>query len=155
MLALLDHIVAGGSLQSFCRPREFSYNTFKRWIEASPARVAMYAGAREDRSDWQAESLAELSRRDCSTPVFDSEGREVGRKVDPAAVQQLKLEIDSLKWIASKMKPKVYADRLDVNATMDVRSAPAEALAKELAGLGMAGVAQALQQAYKPPADGE
>lgn len=33
---------------------------------------------------------------------------------DPALVQAIKLKVDTLKWIASKLKPKKYGDRTEV-----------------------------------------
>ena len=33
-------------------------------------------------------------------------------KVDYAKVQQLRLQVDTRKWIASKLKPKKYGDRI-------------------------------------------
>jgi len=44
-----------------------------------------------------------------------------------AWVQQKRVQVDARKWVASKLKPKVYGDRLDVSVT-DTRISVLDAL---------------------------
>lgn len=137
---LCDYIVEDGHLAGFCRLHLFSYTTVQRWIDANNQRAVMYARACEDRAEVQADKILDVARRDCSTPIMgeDSDGRAVvlGRKVDPAAVQQAKLESDNLKWLASKTKPRKYGDKLAVDQTVNVRELTDKELVDKLGGLG-------------------
>ena len=42
-------------------------------------------------------------------------------------VQQKRLQVDTRKWVAAKLKPKVYGDRIDVSVT-DTRISVSDAL---------------------------
>ena len=44
-----------------------------------------------------------------------------------AWVQQKRLQVDTRKWVAAKLKPKVYGDRIDVSVT-DTRISVSDAL---------------------------
>ena len=73
----------------------------------------MYARAREDAADTLADEIRELA------------GRVEKGKLEPNAGR---VAIDALKWIASKLKPREYGDRaqLDVAASLEVTSRPAD-----------------------------
>ncbi|MFN8996423.1 MAG: hypothetical protein ACK5X3_22525, partial [Pseudomonadota bacterium] len=42
-------------------------------------------------------------------PAYTAEG-----KIDPADVNNRRLQIDTRKWLASKLKPKRYGDKLEL-----------------------------------------
>lgn len=144
MTRLLDDIVAGQSLSSWAKNDGFSYTAVRKWVMADPVRRADYEAAQSDRAHFQAESIVEVSQKDCTEPVFDGEGREVGRKVSAAKVQQAKLEVDSLKWIAGRMNNR-YADKVTVDANVSLNTATDDDLIRRmeaLAGPGLAAVAR-------------
>lgn len=150
---LLDKIVAGESLNALCVANEWSYTTVARWLRAEPARQAAYDLACEDRAIYHAELILEVSRRDCTAPVLDNKGTFVGTRVDPGKVAQAKLEADNLKWIASKMNRR-YADRVDVNAQVDLKSVSDDALVAQLSAFGLGGVAREVLAGRLPVAGG-
>lgn len=141
---LIDYIAEGGHLPGFANDHEFSLPAVSLWIDSDPDKKASYARTREERSHIYAEMIIDVSRRDCSTPVLDGEGNVVGKKVDPGAVQQAKLEADNLKWIASRLLPRTYGEKLDVTAKIDTNELTDEALARKLAGFGIS--VKAVQQ---------
>jgi hypothetical protein len=139
MADLADYIVSEGHLPGFCRERGFPYSTVRSWIEASEARVALYARAREDRADVFADNTQSIADEECSAPVI-VQGVLVGYAVDSAAVQRNKLRVETRKWLAAKMKPRVYSDKLDVtaNVTHDIRTVSDEDLVRTLNAMGVA-----------------
>lgn len=147
MEELCAFIVAGeeqGHLKAFCGEHGFNYTTALAWIARDPARSELYARAREDRSDTIAERILSVADEDCTTPIMGTQiidgvlvEVEVGRKVDPAKVQLLRLKSDNLKWSASKLKPKMYGDKLDVNANINTNELSDQELARRLAGFGI------------------
>lgn len=146
MSELCAHMIEGGHLAGFCKDKGFAYSTVSDWIAADAAgRAVMYARAREDRSDLLAEQLVTIADESCSMPITangpDGTTVVVGHKVDPGRVAQLKLKSDNLKWVASKLKARIYGDKLDVTATMDIRTVSDEAIAKQLATFGMGVIA--------------
>jgi len=68
-----------------------------------------YQQAVEDRGDRLAEELIELA----DTPM--PEGLDGPSK--SAWVQQMRLRVDVRKWVASKLKPKTYGERLDLSVS--------------------------------------
>lgn len=131
---LLEHIYGGGNLTEFTMERGMSVRAMGNWLE-DPVRKAAYARACEERSHVLVDGMIAVTRRDCTTPVLDSEGRVVGTKVDPGKVQQAKLEADKLQWVASKMLNRVYGDKLDLNANLNVTEVSPKDLIQRIASL--------------------
>ena len=50
----------------------------------------------------------------------NDEIRKIADAATPETVQVARLRIDARKWRASKMAPKVYGDKLELNARVDV-----------------------------------
>lgn len=86
-----------------------SYALAKRHLRDDPALRKEYEQAIEDRAALLAEELIELA----DTPIPDD--------MDPASrsawVQQLRLRLDTRKWIASRVYRQVYGDKVDVSMT--------------------------------------
>ncbi len=68
-----------------------------------------YARAQEARWTAVAEGLLDLAARDCT----------VDGRPDNALVQQLRLEVDTRKWLLSKMVPRQFGDRIEVAGDAD------------------------------------
>lgn len=135
---LCDYIVQGGHLAGFCKERGFSYTTALMWIQADTKRVEMYARAREDRSDVLADEIVSISDEAEARAKLD--GEDVVVQFDSAAVSRNKLRVDARKWVASKLKPRTYGDKVQVDATVNVREIDDEELHKRIAAfLGLPG----------------
>ena len=142
---LLEHIYGGGNLTEFVMERGMSVRAMGNWLE-DPVRKAAYARACEERSHVLVDGMIAVTRRDCSMPVLDSEGRLVGTRVDPGKVQQAKLEADKLQWVASKMLGRVYGDKLALDANINLNDAKPEDLIQRINALDPA-IAQAAARA--------
>ncbi len=138
MSELCEHIVEGGHLFGFCKSKDFAYTTVRGWLAADPERTAMYARAREDRADVFADETKSISDEPCTTPIIIN-GAIVGEMVDSAAVQRNKLRVDARKWLAAKMKPRDYGDKLDVSGKVEHehRNVSDEALIRQAKALGI------------------
>lgn len=97
-------------LETICQAEGMpSVGTIFRWLAAHESFREDYARAREAQADFLADemvSIADDGSRDYSK---DEDGREV---VDHDHIQRSKLRVDTRKWIASKLKPKKYGDRM-------------------------------------------
>lgn len=108
--ALLDHIATGKSLVSWCKNNLIDYSTVTGWLRTNAEFSLRYARAREDQADYLADELMEISdaaERDAQ--IID--GKAV---IDGFSVQRAKLMIDTRKWAAAKLKPKVYGDSTQI-----------------------------------------
>lgn len=87
--------------------------TIRRWLndESKPEFYANYARAREERADKLAEEILEIADNGQNDKYIDEDGRE---KIDHEVVQRSKLRVDARKWLASKMAPKKYGEKIAI-----------------------------------------
>lgn len=107
---LCEYVAEGGHLAGFCRERGLKYNTVSDWIYNNPERSALYARAREERAEVLADEIVAIS--DESTVETKYEGEEVRLVLDATAVARNRLRVDARKWVAAKLKPKKYGDKV-------------------------------------------
>lgn len=104
--SVLQGMRNGLSAFKSCQDAGVPQSTFNRWVDADAKLAEDYAHAREDLIERMANEVLELA---------DSEVPEAGDgKRDWQAIQQRKLQVDSRKWLLSKLAPKKYGDRLEL-----------------------------------------
>lgn len=114
------------SLTEICRnPRNPSMRTVTKWL-ADPDKAAfreMYYYARRIAAELRIDDIFEIAEDTTNDwkLVTDKKGKEVW-KPDNENVQRSRLRVDTAKWYASKMIPKIYGDKIDVelDATGDL-----------------------------------
>ncbi len=85
-----------------------SQATIYQWLKDKPEFAESYARARKDQADTLASEILEIA----------------DEKVDGSdQAQRQKLRVDARKWIASKLKPKVYGDRHEIDLTVKDKTA--------------------------------
>ena len=104
-------VLAGmrGGLSAFksCQAAGVPHSTFLTWVNQDTSLADNYAHAREDLIERMASEVMELA---------DSEVPETGDgKKDWQAIQKHKLQVDTRKWLLSKLAPKKYGDKLEVS----------------------------------------
>jgi hypothetical protein len=118
--AICERMVCGTdekpeSLRSICRADGMpSLGTVMRWLAKHPEFRLQYASAREAQSEVHQEELLEISDNcadDVQILLGDEEQTELGR-INHSAIARAKLQIDTRKWVMSKMQPKKYGDKL-------------------------------------------
>ena len=101
---ICEKIANGRSLRSICAEDGVPpMKTIYRWLEANEEFRHQYARAREKQADYFVEEIIEIA----DSAVAES-----------AAVSNAKLQIDARKWAASKIAPKKYGDKTE----LDVKS---------------------------------
>jgi hypothetical protein len=104
--SVLQGMRDGMSAFKACQAAGVPQSTFNRWVDADAKLAEDYAHAREDLIERMANEVLELA---------DSDVPETGDgKRDWQAIQQRKLQVDSRKWLLSKLSPKKYGDRLEL-----------------------------------------
>lgn len=103
---LIEWFTQGKSLRSFCSNFNISAMFVLDLVELSEENRERYARACEIRSTILFEEIQDIARRreEDHTPFTGSN-----------VIQRDKLIIDSLKWQLSKMQPKKYSDRIEVD----------------------------------------
>lgn len=111
-------ISEGNSLTSICKdPNMPSLPTVYEWLRANESFAKLYARACDDRTEGEIEEIKELEL-ECLREVKECEDPKIAN----AIVQAYKLRIESRKWVASKMKPKKFGDKLDITSNNETIS---------------------------------
>jgi len=104
---IVDKVSAGKSVSTVLRePGYPTWTSFQSMLASDDRLRTGYEKAVQDRADRMADEILELS--DEQMP----EGLEGA--MASAWVQQKRMQVDARKWIASKLKPRTYGDRIDM-----------------------------------------
>lgn len=108
---ICERIADGESLRKICsEPSMPNKATVFRWLAQFPTFSDQYARCREEQAETHADGLVDISDE---RPPLDQFG-----KVDPGYVAAMRLRIDTRKWVASKLKPKKYGERVQQDVTV-------------------------------------
>lgn len=112
---IADLVLAGmrSGMSAFkaCQVAGVNQSTFNLWLNQDAELAADYARAREDLIERMAQEVLELSDVDV--------GLQPDGKKDWAAVQKHKLQVDTRKWLLSKLAPKKFGDKLELTGDPD------------------------------------
>jgi hypothetical protein len=140
---IIDCMGNGRSVSSVLREEGMPvWRTVQDHLAANEVFKAKYDKAVQDRADRLADEIMDLA--DAPMPEW-LEGSGAS-----AWVQQKRLQVDARKWVASKLKPRTYGDRLDVSVS-DNRISVLGALeqAQQRVALGMSKEANVLDVEVK------
>ena len=104
---IFDRVGAGASLTTALKEPGISYSHAQRLIDADPALAEAYETAKKTRASRLAEEIIELSDAEIPSHL---QGVEIS-----AWVNQKRLQVDARKWVAAKLYPRVYGDKIDVS----------------------------------------
>lgn len=109
---ILERIAKGEAIRNICLDDWLpSWPTVNKRLREDEAFVARYARARDDQADVLFEQcLAIADSQEGDVITVDGEER-----VNHDNIQRAKLRIDTRKWMAGKLRPKVYGEKLDLN----------------------------------------
>lgn len=100
----LDRIMMGESMRSICRDEHMpDPKTICRWLRDDEVFCQQYVRARSIQAHTHADDVLAISRQ----------------ARDKSNADAIRVQVDALKWAASKMNPKVYGDKLDVTSDGD------------------------------------
>lgn len=113
-------LAEGESLRSICRDDDMpSLATIFVWLGKHPEFVDQYARAREEQAETLASEIIDIADEECTMvksskhPSAAKDGEDELEVVfDSTAVARNRLRVDARKWVAAKLKPKVYGDKI-------------------------------------------
>tara|TARA_R110000868_G_scaffold272134_1_gene531408 strand:- start:914 stop:1354 length:441 start_codon:yes stop_codon:yes gene_type:complete len=104
---VLEGMRSGLSAFKACQSAGVPQSTFSRWVDDDVTLAENYARAREALIEKMANELLEIA----DTPV----GSTDSGATDSGAVQKQRLQVDTRKWLLSKLAPKKYGDKIEVS----------------------------------------
>jgi hypothetical protein len=110
-------LAEGISLRTVCKADGMpDKKTVFRWLRSHPEFAKQYAIAKEEAADAWAEEILDIADDGTNDWITDEKGRTV---FNGEHVQRSRVRIDTRKWIASKLKPKKYGDKITHEGSED------------------------------------
>lgn len=121
--AICDRLAEGESLRKICKDQKMpAARNVHVWVEENDEFRQQYARAREAQADKYAQEIIEIADEECVVVKHPKEGEDVEVAFDSALVANKRLRVDARKWAASKLAPKKYGDKLDLEVNANINT---------------------------------
>ena len=108
--AICAELATGRSLRSVCAADNMpSTTTFFVWLGKHHEFREQYARAKEESADALVEDMLSIADDGINDTYTDQQGVQ---RVDNDVIRRSRLRVDTRKWIASKLKPKKYGEKV-------------------------------------------
>jgi hypothetical protein len=125
---LADRICAqladGDSLRTVCKAEDMPCKTTVfMWLRTKPEFLNQYTRAKEESADALTDEMLDIADDGSNDWMERNKGDDKGWIENGEAMQRSRLRVDTRKWIASKLKPKKYGDKVDMalSGSVEVR----------------------------------
>lgn len=120
---ICERLADGESLRAICCDKNMpGQTTVFRWLAADEhdAFRKQYAHARETQADSIFDEILDIADNGANDWMERHEADNEGWKENGEAIRRSQLRIDARKWMAGKLRPKVYGDRQAVDLNLDM-----------------------------------
>jgi len=94
--------------------------TIFRWLRTIPEFRDQYARAKEESADALTDEMLEIADDASNDWMERHQKGNTGWEVNGEHIQRSRVRIDTRKWLASKLKPKKYGDKLALGGAEDL-----------------------------------
>jgi hypothetical protein len=118
--ALCDWLAHGKSLVAFCDiDGNPDYSTIRRWLRDDADFRLMYTQAREDQAEFLADEITRIADDSTNDTQTDADGHVI---VNHDHINRARLRVEARKWIAAKLKPRKYGERVELEHSGEINS---------------------------------
>lgn len=109
---ICERLADGESLRKICLDDDMpDKSTVFRWLAENEAFRDQYALARESQGDALFDEMLDIA----DDTKFDThKGKDGNEVANTEWITRSRLRVETRKWMAGKLRPKVYGDKLDV-----------------------------------------
>lgn len=112
--AICQRLTEGESLRAICLSDDMpAASTVFKWLSERQAFSEQYARAREAQADHLAEEILQIAD-DGTNDTYQTDN---GEAVNHDVIARSRLRVDARKWLAGKMAPKKYGDKVQTELT--------------------------------------
>jgi hypothetical protein len=112
---ICERLAEGESLRGICRDEEMpSKTSVFRWLASNEAFRDQYAYAREVQAETLADEIITIADDGTNDTYVDDNGNV---RTDQEVIGRSRLRVDARKWLAGKMAPKKYGDKLEMSGS--------------------------------------
>lgn len=113
---ICTRISNGEALRQICMEEGMpSQASVYLWIGKHPEFSEMYTRAREEQADTLADEIQTIAD-EMPMETTDKDGQT---RFDSAYIQWMRLRVDARKWVAAKLKPRKYGDKIELSGDKD------------------------------------
>jgi hypothetical protein len=113
---ICERIAQGQSLREISKDPDMpSQVSFFKWVGNDEKLAKQYARAREAQADLIFDEILEIADDARNDYMARTEDGEDFQTLNHEHVQRSRLRIDARKWMAGKLAPKKYGDKLEAN----------------------------------------
>lgn len=106
------------SLRTICAEDGMpSVGTVLKWLRENSEFLAQYTRAKEEQADLLVEEMIDIADDGKNDLMTITKGYSTYEVENKEVTNRSKLRVETRKWIASKLKPKKYGEKLDVTNT--------------------------------------
>jgi len=130
---ICSQLANGDSMRTVCKPDEMPCKaTLFMWMRTNQAFLDQYTRAKQESADALTDEMLDIADDSTNDYIKTDEG---DKKVDQEHIQRSRLRIETRKWLASKLKPKKYGDRQQIDVVDKTDSPDEEELDARIANL--------------------
>lgn len=124
--SICEQIAKGESVVKICTAEGMpSPASVYKWLAERQTFSENYARARERQADFYFEQMVDIATTPFIGETSEYDGNANLTKVTTKdMIEHRRLQIETLKWVSSKLRPKKYGDKLEVDANLKVALAP-------------------------------
>lgn len=115
---ICSQLAEGRSLRTICKADDMpSCVTVYAWLRKHDEFLKQYTRAKEDAADAFAEEMLDIADEASNDWMEIHDKDNVGYRLNGEAINRSRLRVDTRKWIAAKLKPKKYGERVQAELT--------------------------------------
>lgn len=111
---ICERLANGESINAMCKDADMpSQATVFNWLQQQPTFLEKYTRAREAQADKLFDEILEIADSR-EGDVYTKDGQDF---TDHDVIARARLRVDARKWMAGKLRPKVYGDKVTQEQT--------------------------------------
>lgn len=140
---ICEQLADGKSLRSICKQEGFPCKTTVFcWLRERPEFQRIYSIAKDECAELYAEETVEIADDGTNDYMESNDPDNPGYRVNGEHIARSRLRVDTRKWIACKLKPKKYGDKIDIAHSGSIETHSRESLIERLTSLYAAAVSR-------------
>lgn len=115
---ICQELASGRSLRSVCKDDDLPcMSTVFNWMRTLPQFLEQYTRAKDEAADALVDEMLDIADEASNDWMEVHDKDNVGYRLNGEAINRSRLRVDTRKWIAAKLKPKKYGERVQAELT--------------------------------------
>lgn len=110
---ICSQLADGDSMRTVCKAEDMPCKaTLFNWIRTNEDFLDQYTRAKQESADALTDEMLDIADDASNDWMLNNDKDNEGYKVNGDHIQRSRLRIETRKWLASKLKPKKYGDKI-------------------------------------------